>query len=134
MRKMNPVVHFEMPAEDRKRMADFYTNVFGWQTQMLGEEMGNYVLVSTSEVDQNSRPKNPGMINGGFYQKDKDSAPYPTLVIAVENIKESMKEIEKAGGKILGEPVEIPGYGLYISFIDTENNRVSLMEPSMNWK
>jgi predicted enzyme related to lactoylglutathione lyase len=25
---MNPVVHFEMPAEDRKRMADFYTKVF----------------------------------------------------------------------------------------------------------
>jgi predicted enzyme related to lactoylglutathione lyase len=22
---MNPVVHFEMPAEDRKRIADFYT-------------------------------------------------------------------------------------------------------------
>jgi predicted enzyme related to lactoylglutathione lyase len=28
--KMNPVVHFEMPANDRKRMADFYTKVFGW--------------------------------------------------------------------------------------------------------
>ena len=131
---MNPVVHFEMPAEDRKRMADFYNNVFGWKTQMLGEEMGNYVLVTTSEVDQNGRPKDAGMINGGFYQKDKDSAPYPSLVIAVGNIKESVRDIEKAGGKVLGEPVEIPGYGLYISFIDTENNRVSLMEPSMNWK
>ncbi len=31
--KMNPVVHFEMPAEDRKRMADFYAKVFGWKTQ-----------------------------------------------------------------------------------------------------
>jgi len=134
MKKMNPVVHFEMPAEDRKRMADFYNHVFGWQTQMLGEEMGDYVLVTTSEVDQNGRPKEAGKINGGFYQKDKDSAPYPSLVIAVENIKESMKDIENAGGKILGEPVEIPGYGMYVSFIDTENNRVNLMEPSMNWK
>jgi hypothetical protein len=43
---MNPVVHFEMPAEDRKRMADFYTKVFGWKTQQLGEDMGNYVLIS----------------------------------------------------------------------------------------
>ena len=33
---MNPVVHFEIPAKDRKRMADFYTQVFGWRTQMLG--------------------------------------------------------------------------------------------------
>jgi len=25
--KMDPVVHFEIPAEDRKRMAGFYANV-----------------------------------------------------------------------------------------------------------
>jgi hypothetical protein len=41
MKTMNPVVHFEMPAEDRNRMADFYTSVFGWQAQLMGEEMGN---------------------------------------------------------------------------------------------
>lgn len=132
MRKMNPVVHFEMPAEDRKRMADFYSEVFGWKTQMFGEEMGNYVLVTTSEVDPNGRPKDAGMINGGFYPKNESTSQHPSLVIAVENIKESMKNVESAGGKVLGEPMEIPGFGLYISFIDTENNRVSLMQPSMD--
>ena len=132
MKKMNPVVHFEMPAEDRKRMADFYTRVFGWQTQMLGEDMGNYVLVTTSDVDQNGRPKDAGMINGGFYPRNKDSAPYPSFVIAVENIRESIKDIKEAGGKILGEPVEISGVGWYVSFIDTENNRLSIMEPIMD--
>jgi predicted enzyme related to lactoylglutathione lyase len=43
---MNSVVHFEMPYDDRQRMAKFYGSAFGWQTQMLGEEMGNYVLAS----------------------------------------------------------------------------------------
>ena len=38
---MNPVVHFEMPYENRERMAKFYGSAFGWQTQMLGE--GNRV-------------------------------------------------------------------------------------------
>ena len=52
MSKMNPVVHFEMPAEDRKRMAGFYTNVFGWKIRQLGPEMGNYMVVSTSETDE----------------------------------------------------------------------------------
>ncbi len=132
MKKMNPVVHFEMPAEDRKRMADFYTGVFGWKAQMLGPEMGDYVLVTTSDVDQNGRPKDAGMINGGFYPKNETSSPHPSLVIAVDDIKESMKDIVNAGGKVLGEPVEIPGVGLYISFIDTENNRVSLIQPVMN--
>jgi len=132
MRKMNPVVHFEMPAEDKKRMVDFYTHVFGWKAQMLGPEMGDYVVVTTSDIDQNGRPKDAGMINGGFYQKNNDSSPHPSVVIAVDDINESMKDIVKAGGRLLGEPMEIPGIGISISFIDTENNQVGLLQPLMN--
>ena len=129
---MNPVVHFEMPAEDRKRMADFYTNVFGWQTKFFGEDMGNYVTVATSEPDENGRPKMPGAINGGFYPKTTDMPnPVPSIVIAVDEIKESMKKVASAGGKVLGEPMDIPGVGSFVSFIDTEGNRVSLLQPSM---
>jgi predicted enzyme related to lactoylglutathione lyase len=132
--KMNPVVHFEMPAEDRKRMADFYTRVFGWQTQQLGSEMGNYVVVTTTELGGNRFPKEPGRINGGFFTKTKDNQ-YPSVVIAVDDIKKAMKKVEEAGGKVLGgqapgEPDDIPGVGLYASFIDTEGNRVSLLQPA----
>jgi predicted enzyme related to lactoylglutathione lyase len=43
MTQMNSVVHhFEMTYDDRERMAKFYRDAFGWQTRMLGEEMGNY--------------------------------------------------------------------------------------------
>ncbi len=127
---MNPVVHFEMPAEDRKRMADFYTNVFGWQTQMLGEEMGSYVVVSTTETGADGRPKMPGAINGGFFVKSADNAA-PSVVVAVEDIKAHAARVSAAGGKVLGEPVEIPGIGWYLSFIDTEGNRVSMLQPAM---
>jgi uncharacterized protein len=40
-----------------------------------------------------------------------------------------MKKVTKAGGKALGEPMEIPGVGQYASFIDTEGNRVSMLQP-----
>jgi len=128
--KMNPVVHFEMPAEDRKRMTDFYTRVFGWQAQQMGPEMGNYVVVTTTESDDKG-PKKPGSINGGFFEKTNDEMThYPSVVIAVEDIKDHMKKIQNAGGKVLGDPVEIPEIGLYVSFVDTEGNRVSLLQPS----
>ncbi|MBI4595801.1 MAG: hypothetical protein HY730_05405 [Candidatus Tectomicrobia bacterium] len=52
MSKMNPVVHFEMPTEDQNRIAMFYTAVFGWKTMKLGAEMGDYVLVTTTEYDE----------------------------------------------------------------------------------
>ncbi len=130
-KNMDPVVHFEMPAEDRKRMADFYAKVFGWKTQMLGPEMGDYVLATTTEPDETGRPKSPGAINGGFFSKSDDKPEqHPSVVIAVEDIEEHMKEVEKAGGKVLGEPAEIPGVGLYVAFIDTEGNRVSMLQPS----
>ena len=128
---MDPVVHFEMPAEDKKRMGHFYSNVFGWKTQMLGSEMGDYVLATTTEVGKNGRPKKPGAINGGFFPKSDDKpSQYPSVVIAVEDIKEHMKKVEKAGGKVLGEPLDISGVGLYVAFIDTEGNRVSMLQPA----
>jgi hypothetical protein len=130
---MNPVVHFEMPAEDRNRMAGFYSNVSGWKTQMFGEEMGNYVTVTTSETDEKGRPKTPGSINGGFYPKRNDMpSQYPSIVISVDDIRESIRKVTMAKGKVLGDPVEIPGVGTYVSFIDTEGNRVSLLQPMMH--
>ena len=129
--EMNPVVHFEMPAEDRQRMAAFYTDVFGWQTQLMGPEMGDYVVVTTTETGRNGRPKKPGAINGGFFPKSDDKpAQYPSVVIAVEDIRRHMQKVTQAGGKVLGEPMEIPGIGWYVSFLDTEGNRVSMLQPS----
>lgn len=127
---MNPVIHFEMPAEDRKRMTEFYTKVFGWKTEQLGEDMGNYILAFTTDSDEKG-PKRPGAINGGFYQKAQDKPmQYPSVVIAVDDIKAHAKTVENAGGKLLGEPWEIPGVGFYASFLDTEGNRLGMVQPT----
>src|SRR5512147_2731804 len=131
---MDPVVHFEMPYEERLRMAKFYRSAFGWQTRMLGEEMGSYVLATTVETGEKG-PKRPGAINGGFYPRKPDwPAQYPSIVIAVDEVKKSMKQVAAAGGKVLGEPMEIPGVGQYVSIVDTEGNRISMLQPiPRNW-
>jgi predicted enzyme related to lactoylglutathione lyase len=131
---MNSVVHFEMPYDDQVRMTRFYEQAFGWQTQALGEEMGNYVLATTTETGE-SGPKKPGAINGGFFPKKPDwPAQHPSVVIAVDNVNESIEKVRHAGGTVLGEPMEIPGVGKYVSFIDTEGNRVSMLQPvPRNW-
>lgn len=129
---MNPVVHFEMPYEDSKRMADFYAQVFGWQPKMMGPEMGDYVVVTTTDCDtKTGRPRTPGAINGGFFKKSKDKPDqYPSIVIAVESIKEAMEKLAEAGGRVLGEPWDIPKVGWYVSFLDTEGNRAGLLQPA----
>jgi len=126
---MNPVVHFEMPYDDKARMARFYESAFGWQMRMLGEDMGNYVVATTTETGD-AGPKTAGAINGGFFPKRPDwPEQHPSVVIAVDDIAQAMDKVKSAGGKVLGEPMEIPGIGRYVSFIDTEGNRVSMLQP-----
>lgn len=130
MSSSNSVVHFEMPYEDQKRVAEFYEKAFGWKMNAFGEEMSNYITAETTET-VNMRPVTPGAINGGFYPKSPETAQNPSVVIAVENITASMQSVRDAGGKLLGEPVDIPKVGKYVSFTDSEGNRVSLLQPSM---
>jgi predicted enzyme related to lactoylglutathione lyase len=127
---MNPVVHFEIPYENAARAAKFYASAFGWKTQLLGEDMGNYVLVTTAESDV--KPGAPaGAINGGLFPKQANGAgQHPSLVIGVQDIHAWMQKVKQAGGEVLGEPMEIPGVGRYVSFLDTEGNRNSMLEPT----
>jgi predicted enzyme related to lactoylglutathione lyase len=72
----------------------------------------------------------PGTINGGFYERKPEwPAQHPSVVIAVDDIGAAMQQVAAAGGEVLGEPMEIPGIGQYVSFMDTEGNRVSMLQP-----
>lgn len=138
---MNSVVHFEMGYFDRERAKAFYAKAFGWELNQMGPEMGNYVVATTGASDPVSgRPTAPGYINGGLYQKtDHPSSHAPSIVVAVEDIREAMQRLQVAGGTIMSgmnpdgthtmEPTEIPGVGFWISAQDTEGNRISLLQP-----
>jgi hypothetical protein len=128
---MDGVVHFEMPYENRERMTTFYESAFGWETQVLGPEMWNYVVVTTTPTTPDRMPIHPGAINGGFHEKPADpAAHHPSLVIAVQDVHEAMQKITAAGGTLLTEPMDIPGIGQYVSFRDPEGNRVSILQPA----
>ena len=134
MAKMNhPVIHFEMPYKDNDRLSKFYRDTFGWDMKNLGADMGDYVMATTTDIDDNNMITVPGTINGGFFPIKPDwPAQYPSVVINVDDISSAMKKIRDAGGEVLGEPMDIPGIGTYVSFIDTEGNRVSILQPVTN--
>jgi uncharacterized protein len=130
--KPNPVVHFEVPVADRERAKKFYTEAFGWQMQQMGSDMMDYVVAITGETEDgaNGRPKNPGNINGGLYQKSDDPMrSHTSLVVSVDNLEEAMEKVKAAGGTIHGEPTDIPGVGRFVSIVDTEGNPMSMLQP-----
>lgn len=126
---MNPVVHFELPYHDAIRASTFYSKVFGWKYEILGPQMRDYILLTTCVQD--AKPGKPaGAIDGGMFPFKKDwPAQYPSIVIGVGDILETMKSISKHGGEVLGEPFEISGTGKYVAFMDTEGSRLSIIEP-----
>lgn len=127
---MNPVVHFEMPYESADRMKKFYASAFGWEMKAFDEGPDSYILATTAPGSPDGRPTQPGSINGGFFPRKPDwPMQHPSVVIAVDDIRAAMAKVVKAGGQMLGEPMDIPGVGAYVSFVDTEGNRASMLQP-----
>ena len=59
----------------------------------------------------------------------------PSVVIAVDDIRVAMEQVAEAGGRVLGgqkpgQPDDSPGIGLYAAIIDTEGNRVGMLQPA----
>lgn len=123
----NRVVHFEIEAKDAQRAKKFYEDALGWKMNQMGGEYGNYIVIETGD------PKEPGGINGGMYEamdKNKKEINAYRCVVAVDDVKKSMEDVKKAGGKVLHGPDDIPGVGLYAKCEDTEGNIFGLLQPS----
>ena len=122
---MGKVVHFEIPFDDKARAMQFYTECFGWQLADMPEMQ--YVMASTTEVDEQQMPREPGAINGGLFQRPAE-APYPTIYVAVPSIDEALAKVERSGGKVVTPNTQIPGMGAYARVTDTEGNIIGLFQ------
>ncbi|HLC96853.1 MAG TPA: VOC family protein [Candidatus Nanoarchaeia archaeon] len=122
---MNPIVHFEIPAENVERAKKFYEKVFGWEIQKYQLPEGEYFIVRTTEVDKNMKPTSPG-INGGLMQRKNPGQPFMNY-ISVDSIDAMCKKIKADGGTIILPKLEIgKGMGWLAAFKDTEGNIMGL--------
>lgn len=121
----NRVVHFEIEAKDKERAKKFYKEAFDWKLEEMGNDFGGYIVVTTGD------PKKPGGINGGIYQKmgKKKEVNAFRCVIGVDDIEKAIKDVKKAGGKVLNKPQDIPTVGLFVTCKDPEYNFFTLLQP-----
>src|SRR5262245_39237757 len=128
----NPVVHFEMPYADAKRVSAFYEKAFGWAMVGTGAEMGNYLGAQTADTDANGMVSTPGTVNGGFYDGSMVQSPEDKtvhVVISVDDINKAIADVKAAGGKVKHEPMDIPTIGKYVTILDSEGNSVGVLQP-----
>jgi predicted enzyme related to lactoylglutathione lyase len=122
---MNKVVHFEIPFDDKKRATAFYTEAFGWKLTDFPEM--SYVMAETVAVDEKQTPKEPGAINGGLFQRPKET-PAPVIYVGVDSVEQALKKVQAAGGKVVTPKTPIPGMGAFARVADTEGNVLGLFE------
>ena len=126
----NPVIHFEVQADDVARAKKFYETVLGWKiNQMMTKEQGgmDYWGLGT-------RPDGQPGINGGMYQRTPEMKLYTyDCTVQVDDLDATIVAVKANGGKITKEKGEIPGVGWFAGAEDTEGNRFGLMQPTA-WK
>ena len=119
------VVHFEIPADDMERAKGFYAGTFGWALNEWGGS--EYVMVSTTETNEQGMPTQPGAINGGMLKR-QGPVQAPVVTIEVSDMDAAVARITEQGGKVIRgkEPVGEMGYAAY--FTDSEGNTMGLWQ------
>jgi len=122
---MPKVVHFELNVKDVEKTIKFYENVFGWKIEKWEGPM-DYWLIMTGEESE------PGI--GGGLGFEEEGFPKVVNTIAVDNVDEVVKKIEKNSGKILRTKHAVPGVGWLAYFEDTEGIVTGIMQDDPNAK
>lgn len=121
----NPIVHFEIPADDVARARTFYESVFGWKIKQFPMPPGGpeYYGVTTRKDGEDG-------INGGLMKRNMPGQPFANYV-AVKSIDDFAGKIQANGGTLIMPRQEIaPGMGSIAVFKDTEGNMMGLYQPS----
>jgi predicted enzyme related to lactoylglutathione lyase len=125
------VVHFEIPANDVKKLQKFYENVLGWKITKAAMPDVEYYNIATVPTDEKGMLQRPG-VNGGLYPRAAGMQGAPQVnYINVEDIDKYSDRVIKEGGKILVPKNQIPTVGWFAIATDPEGNAFGLLQPEM---
>jgi predicted enzyme related to lactoylglutathione lyase len=112
-------VWHEQVSSDPKQAQSFYTELFGWDTEVFKPGEFDYAMIASG-----------GQMHGGF-SKAQEGAPPPHWLghIHVESVDETVEKAKKAGGKIAFGPMDMPEVGRFAIIIDPQGAFVSAYQP-----
>ena len=114
------IVHVELPANDPKQAAQFYSNLFGWKTEALPSPAGEYWQFT------------PDATPGGGFNPVGEGGPWPVkpgdvfLYISTDDIDATLAKAESLGAETITPRTEIPGIGWWGMFSDPTGNKIGL--------
>src|ERR1044072_3004724 len=117
----NPIVHFEIPADDVARAQPFYQNVFGWKIKQMPMPAGGL-----EHYGGTTRQDGEAGINGGLMKRNMPGQPFANYV-AVKSIDDFLGKVTANGGSVIMPRQEIaPGMGSIAVFKRSEEHTSGL--------
>jgi predicted enzyme related to lactoylglutathione lyase len=110
------ICYLEIPAGRAEDSASFYARIFGWKVRPRGD--GNLAFDDAGSVS-------------GTWVKESDRTPdeRTRIYIMVDSIKETLRQIEEAGGRVLTPRTDIgQSLGAFAAFADPIGNEFGLYE------
>ena len=109
----------DMGVHNLEAQLRFYSELFGWDGQDMGEEAGHYTILSKSgkQVAALSGAQNPGPPNWAMY-------------VNVDDADAVTKKVEAAGGTVVVPPMDVMSAGRMAIFTDPTGAVVSVWQPA----
>ena len=110
------ICYLEIPAITAAASASFYSSIFGWAIRKRGD--GELAFDDAGGVS-------------GTWVKESDRTPdeQTRIYIMVDDISDTLKKIEAAGGRVTTPRTDIaPGSGAFAAFVDPAGAEFGLYE------
>jgi uncharacterized protein len=113
--RIGKFVWHEQVSDDPGQAQNFYTQLFGWGTEVFKPGEMDYTMISSG-----------GSTHGGFSQA-MEGAPPPHWLghVGVENLDETIEKAKSAGGKIAAGPFDMEDVGRMAILLDPQGAHVS---------
>lgn len=123
------VEHFEIPAHNLERAAEFYRSALGWQVERLEWQGPEYLKVRCAPTTTGAPGSGPGLRGGLMRAVDAGFAePLLVLHVADATLDECLQKIVAAGGAVEQTPTAIGDLGSFARCRDTEGNLLGLWQ------
>lgn len=101
---------FQLLTSDPAASARFYSDLFGWTTEVQEQPMGPYHVVKIGDIGFGgiTAPFQPGM------------PPHWQGYVSVDDADETASRVLEAGGQVLMPPTDVPGVGRMLALQDPQ--------------
>jgi hypothetical protein len=116
----NGIGWFEVGTDDPAAAERFYGDVFGWTVAHDDGDSAEYQFFTTGDADG---------IRGGLFATKAELPHYAIFTIVVEDVDDTCRRVEKAGGQVERAPKTNPGGVSFAYLLDPAGNLFGVFSP-----